>query len=256
VQTARQRKREREREARMTIAETRPGPGRNRLVQALPLPVAARLRAADRPAPLVFGQVVGRAEDPIDHVYFPDRGMVSLLVRMADGRGVDAATVGFEGMVGVPLVLGEAALPYEAIVQADGEALQIPTASFRSLLAAEATLQTVLQRYIALLLLQAARSAACNRLHPVEARLARWLLHTHDRVGAPRLRLTHDFLGAMLGVRRASVTMAAGGLQQAGVITYRRGEITIRDRSGLEAMACEDYFVIRDAFERLLTGWS
>jgi CRP-like cAMP-binding protein len=171
---------------------------------------------------------------------------------MQVGRGVDAATVGFEGMVGIPLVLGESLIPYEVTVQVAGEGLRLSADAFLHLLHEDDALRNVLLRYIEVVLIQTTRTAACNQLHRVEERLARWLLHSHDWVWKDRFRLTQDFLAAMLGVRRPSVSLAAGALQEAGLIRYRRGVITIADREGLEAAACEDYAIVRDAFERLL----
>jgi CRP-like cAMP-binding protein len=190
--------------------------------------------------------------DPIDYVYFPERGMISLVVLMEDGRGVEAASVGFEGMAGAALALGEERSVYEITVQVEGEALRIPADGFRRLLNEDAALRDVALRYVQVQLLQASRAAACNRLHEVEERMARWLLQTHDWVWNDRFYLTQEFLAQMLGVRRATVTVAAGTLQRAGLIAYRRGEVTILDRPGLEDVACEDYGAVREAIDRLL----
>lgn len=218
------------------------------------LPPASRRRLQDLglSVPLEAGQVLMHEGDRIEHVYFPYRGIVSVVVQMSDGRSADAATIGFEGMVGVSLVLGVERTPWDVMVQVEGQALQIPASDFRQVLAEDEALREVLQRYVEVRLVQATRAAACNRLHDVEARLARWLLHAHDWVWGESFRLTQDFLGAMLGVRRSTVTMAAGVLQRAGLIIYRRGDITILDRKGLEEIACEDYAAIRNAFESLL----
>ncbi|HLY65138.1 MAG TPA: Crp/Fnr family transcriptional regulator [Chloroflexota bacterium] len=188
--------------------------------------------------------------EPFRHVWFPLSGVVSLVVLMKDGRGVDAATVGFEGMVGAPVVLGTELS--QVTVQIEGEALRVPAPEFCQLLQQDPALRDVLLRYIDVLLTQALRSTGCNRLHGVEERLARWLLTTHDWVWRDQFHLTQDFLALMLGVRRPSVTVAAGALQQKGMITYRRGDVAILDREALERTSCEDYEAIRDAFERLL----
>lgn len=227
-------------------------PGENRLVSILPSLSRERLQSIGRPVRLPFGQRLLVEGRHIDHVYFPISGVISLIVLMHDGRGVEAGIVGCEGMVGVPLVLGEQISPYESTVQVAGEALQIPADTFRMMLHQDDALRDVLLRYVQVMLIQMSRAAACNQLHRVEQRLARWLLQVHDWVWEDRFHLTQDFLALMLGVRRATVTQAAGTLQQAGLITYHRGTITIVDRAGLEDSACEDYATIRDAVKRLL----
>jgi CRP-like cAMP-binding protein len=228
-------------------------PGANRLLADLPPASRERLQAIGRSVHLKFGQVLIGQEEPIQQVYFPTSGVVSLVVLMQDGRGVDAAVVGCEGMVGAPLVLGIDVTPWEATVQVAGEALQVPAAAFRQVMERDEALRELLLRFVGALLVQAARSAACNQLHEVTARLARFLLQVHDTVGKDDFRITQDLLAAMLGVRRATVSTGAGALQQAGLITYSRGTIIILDRRGLEEAACEDYFAVRDAFEHLPT---
>jgi CRP-like cAMP-binding protein len=155
-------------------------------------------------------------------------------------------------VVGVEAVLGEHLSAYVVTIQGAGDAYRVPAADFLRLAHEDPRILEVLLRYAQIQMIQASRSAACNRLHDLEERLARWLLHMHDWMEGDKLRLTQEFLAIMLGVRRASVTVAAGILQKAGLIMYQRGEITVLDRSGLEEVACEDYFVIRAAFDRLL----
>lgn len=236
----------------MSSPQGRPGPGTNRLLSLLPSASRERVLMRAEPVDLVFGARLLCERDRIEHVWFPRSGVVSLMVLMEDGRGVDAATVGFEGFVGTPLVLGERLNPYEATVQVGGDALRLSADDFLTLLEGDNAMRDTLLRYIEVLLIQTTRTAACNQLHEVEERLARWLLHSHDWVWKDRFKLTQDFLAIMLGVRRPAVTIAAGALQQAGLITYRHGIISIVDRQGLEDAACEDYAAIRDAFERLL----
>ena len=236
----------------MSAPRGQPGPGQNRLFSILPPGSRERLGALALPVRLAERQLLMHTGDPIEHVYFPRRGVVSLIVLMQDGRGVEAASIGFEGMVGAPLLLGEEFIPYEATVQVAGDALRIGATDFRKVLEEDEGLRKVLLRYVQVLMVYSLRSAACNRLHEVEERLARWLLHTHDWVWEDSFRLTQDFLAATLGVRRPTVTIAAGTLQRAGLITYRRGEITILDRPGLEDVACEDYEAVRTVIERLL----
>jgi CRP-like cAMP-binding protein len=194
------------------------------------------------------------ADARVEHVHFPLSGVISPVVTMQDGRGVDAATVGFEGVVGASLALGEELSPYDIIVQVEGEAHRVPARDFQVLVAEDRALREVMLRFAQVLLLQTSRTAACNRLHEVTERLARWLLLTHDWVEGDRFRLTHDTLATMLGVHRPSVTIAAGALMRAGFITYRRGEIRVVDRAGLEAASCEDYAAIRERFDRLFTS--
>jgi CRP-like cAMP-binding protein len=165
---------------------------------------------------------------------------------------VEIATVGNEGMVGLPLVLGGESTPDTCFCQVAGRADRIPAGPFKEALRASSAMQRLLLRDTQALLNQVAQAAACNRMHPVEERCARWLLLTHDRAGTDTFALTHEFLGYMLGTRRASVSLAAAILQQAGLITYRRGVVTILDRPGLEAAACECYGIITAEFVRRL----
>jgi CRP-like cAMP-binding protein len=223
----------------------------NRLI-AMMLPESrARIESAGRMVELHFGTSLATAGEPVEHVYFPHNGLISLYVLMQDGRGVDASTIGWEGMTGAPGVLGQGLSPCEMVMQISGVATQVPASSFLQLLDEDPELRSLMMRYVEVLMLQVIRTAACNRLHEVEERLARWLLHSHDAMQMDQLHLTQDFLSAMLGVRRASVTIAAGALQRAGMIEYSRGEISILNRAALEEIACEDYAVIHHAHQHL-----
>ncbi len=186
--------------------------------------------------------------------YFPHAGVFSMvsLPREGDGMIVEVATVGREGMIGLPLLLGGGNMPGECFCQVPGQAARIPAAKFQELLETLPTLRRVLLRYTQALITQIAQSAACNRMHPIEERCARWLLMTRDRVGANQFNLTQEFLAQMLGVRRPSVSIAASMLQKAGLITYSRGLIVVTDNKGLEAASCNCYRVIRDEFDRLI----
>jgi CRP-like cAMP-binding protein len=186
------------------------------------------------------------------HVYFPIGVVISLVTSMEDGTAVELATVGREGMVGLPVFLGTGSLPIQAFGQIPGEALRVTAEAFRAEIKRNGPLVQVLNRYMQALFIQVAQVAACNRVHLVEQRRARWLLQTHDRVGADQFLLTQEFLAQMLGVRRAGVSVAAGLLQKAGLIRYARGRITILDRPGQESAACECYRVVRREFDRLL----
>jgi CRP-like cAMP-binding protein len=222
------------------------------MLAMLPPDVETEMRRHCRPVRFELGRVILPEYGRIEQAWFSTSAIFSAVVRMNDGRSVEAAATGFEGMVGVAAILGETTSQYEVTVQGAGDALQITVSDLLRLADEAPDLRDVLLRYAQIQMIQAARSAACNRLHDVEERLARWLLHMHDWAWTDCMHLTQEFLAIMLGVRRASVTVAARTLQNAGLIKYSRGEITILDRSGLESMACEDYFAIRDAFERLL----
>ncbi len=226
----------------------------NRLLSMLPGDVSERLRPHIEEIDLALKQPLYTANEPITQIYFPCTAVCSLVLRLDDDTLVEIATVGNEGMVGLPLFLGADRTPGRAVCQVAGAALRLDTDTFRAVLRVAPELQEVLGRYTLVLLTQAGQAAACNGLHALAERGARWLLEAHDRVGSDRFRLTQDFLAAMLGVRRPSVTLAAGMLQQAGLITYHRGEVTILDRAGLEAASCECYAAIRRETDRLLGG--
>jgi CRP-like cAMP-binding protein len=194
---------------------------------------------------LVFGDVLYESGERIREVYFPGKSVVSLLT-VVDGRNaLEVGLVGPEGMVGIPLALGMGTSPVRALVQGAGDAMRMSTASFRKAYEANPPLRRQLHRYTHALMAQITQTAACNRFHVVEARLARWLLMTRDRVGSPQFRLTQEFLSHMLGVRRVGVSQAASTLQRRGLIEYRRGDIRIIDRVGLEAAACACYERVR-----------
>lgn len=226
--------------------------GENRILSVLPEDKRRRLQAHLQPVGLAFKQVLYQPNEQIKRVYFPLNAVISLLTVMDDGSTIEVATVGNEGMVGLPVFLGAGSMPGQAIAQIPGDALQMPADALRSEAHAGGALPHVLQRYTQGLLNQIAQSAACNRLHPMTEHCASWLLMTHDRVGVETFPLTHAFLSQMLGVRRATVTVAVGSLQQAGLIRYGRGQITIVDRGGLETASCECYRIVRHEFDRLL----
>jgi CRP-like cAMP-binding protein len=225
-------------------------PSENALLSALPAGERRRLRLERVAANL--REVIYEPDGPIPHVDFPLNCVDSLLVIMGDGLIVEAGTVGNEGMVGLPLFLGADRSPHRALIQVPGDALRMRAEDFREELRRDGALTDLLRRYNQGLMTQMAYSVACNRLHSVEERMCRWLLMTHDRVGADRYPLTQEFLAQMLGVRRPSVTVVAGVLQKAGLIAYARGWVVILDRAGLEATSCECYRVVRDEFDRLL----
>jgi CRP-like cAMP-binding protein len=205
-----------------------------------------RLLPRLEPVTLTFGDLLYRPRESIRHVYFPSNCMVSLLA-LADGHhALEVGLVGCEGMLGVPLTLGVKHSPVRALVQGSGTALRMKSALFMSELRRNPPLQRAVNRYTYDLMVQVTQTAACNRFHRVEARLARWLLMTRDRMRSHEFRLTQDMLGNMLGVRRVAVTKAASTLQKRKMIRYSRGAIRILDNKALEAAACLCYQVVKD----------
>jgi len=196
-------------------------------------------------------QVLHEAGDTIKSAYFCNSGMFSVLSIMPDGKSVEVRLVGKEGFLGVPLVAGFRTSHTRGVVQVEATAFRIDAAHFRAALRQSPKLERQAQRYSQLAALQVTQIAACNRLHEVEERLARWLLMTHDRFGSDRLPLTQDFLAQMLGTRRSTVTIAAGILQKAGLIEHTRGNTAILDRQGLEQAACDCY----EQLQRQIREW-
>jgi CRP-like cAMP-binding protein len=181
----------------------------------------------------------------LEYAYFPNDGLLSLVVVLADGKTVEAGIVGKEGLVGIPALAGLSRSPLREVVQITGDGLRISATTLRELLTTTPELRHELERFTVVLGLQVAQTAGCNRLHGVEQRLARWLLMAQDRVSSASLPLTHDFLATMLGTDRPSVSLAAGVLQKAKVIEYGRGSVKILNRAELERIACECYGVIQ-----------
>jgi CRP-like cAMP-binding protein len=194
--------------------------------------------------------VLHEAGEPVTHAYFINSGLASVLSVMTDGKSVEVGLAGKEGFIGLPLVVGLSTSPTQVIMQVAGSAHQMTAADFKEVLSRSPALEKSLNRYAQSLGMQATHVAACNRLHEVDERLARWLLMSQDRLGGEVVPLTQEFLAHMLGTRRASVTVAAGILQKAGLITYNRGSVKIDNRSGLEDAACECYASIRQQSER------
>jgi hypothetical protein len=213
----------------------------NLLLAALPKTAYRSLMPGLVPSTLVFGDVLYEPDARMRHVYFPSDCLVSLLT-VTDGHfALEVGMVGREGMVGTAVALGVPLSPVRAMVQGGGGALRMSAGRFASALRRSPTLQDGVHGYIHALMNQISRTAACNRFHRVEARLARWLLMTRDRLGGGEFRMTHEFLAAMLGVRRVGVTEAASALQRRGLIRYSRGLICILDGAGLEAASCSCY---------------
>lgn len=224
----------------------------NRVLAALPEPVYRRLIPSLEPVTMEIKQILYQPSGDIPYVYFPLNTVTSLVIRMQDGQTAEVATVGKEGMVGLPVFLGAEFFAGQAFTQIPGDALRMQTAVFKEEIAHGDSLHDVLHRYTQALFTQVAQSAACNRLHGIDQRCARWLLMSQDRVGAEQFQLTQEFLAQMLGVRRASVSEVAGRLQREGLIQYSRGIITVVNRPGLEATACECYAIIEGEYDSLL----
>jgi len=224
----------------------------NHLIERLPRKDRQRLLALCEPVLLRLTEVLCEPGKPTRHVYFPTEGFISLVAQVDGQPALEVGMVGREGMLGAHLVLGVATAPLHALVQGPGTAWRIGTPAFRTELARSAPLQRGLNRYLYVLMTQLASSAACLRFHLIGQRLSRWLLMSQDRAQADHFHVTHEFLSYMLGVRRVGITAAAGALQRQGLIEYRRGELTVLDRPGLEAAACGCYATDRQAYSELL----
>ncbi len=229
-----------------------PAPTANGLLAALPRDEYDALLPHLEVLYLSPGTTMYEAGAAMEHTYFPLTGVASVVATMVEGDIVEVGTVGREGMVGLMAFHGTNRSPLTTIAQVPGHHARLPLAVFHAVIAESHALHALLHRFAQAYSILVAMSGGCNRLHPMEQRCARWLLLTHDRAGEDTFLLTQEFLGYMLGVTRPSVTIAAGALQHAGLIGYHRGVVTILDRPGLEAAACECYATIRDEFARLL----
>jgi CRP-like cAMP-binding protein len=237
-------------EGNRTMTTPRVGPnGRNRLLAALDPEDVELLSAHLKSSHLRQGVVLQEAGDPMDQVYFPQSGMISVLAVMEAGNGVETATIGREGAVGVMAGLGGRTATGRAVIQLEGDFSHIGAAPFQSAMNQSPTMRNLLARYNDAQTALVYQVAGCNALHQVSSRLCRWLLQTRDRSDTDTIPLTHEFLSEMLGVQRTTVTMLAKELQELGLITYRRGRIEIADRVGLEARACECYETARRRLE-------
>ncbi len=234
------------------MATDRPNGNINRLLEALPNAERRRWFGSLTPSFLNIKTVLFEPGQAVEAVYFPLNGVISLVTPLEDGAIVEVATVGNEGIVGVPLVQG-GSLAVRAISQVAGWVLRMDAKSFAEATNSSAPVRDLVNDYLQALFGQISQAAACKRLHSNEERLSRWLLMSHDRVGVEEFAITHEFLGQMLGSRRATVTLSAGILQAAGLIKYHRGLVTIVDRPGLEAVACECYAVIKIELDSVLT---
>jgi len=224
----------------------------NQLLARLPHDTLAALLPKFTSIAMESGQGLYRADMPIDAVYFPEAGMISMVANLSDGVQAEVGIVGPEGMLGMPIVSGVDTSYVEAMVQIPGTALRMAERDFRQELERSAPLRSLMLRYSEAMKAQIMQTAACNGRHSLEQRLARWLLMAHDNVEGDALRLTQEFIAMMLGVHRPSITVAAGVLQKAGLIRYGKGIITVHDRVALEAASCECYGAVRKRFSTLL----
>jgi len=225
----------------------------NRILLALPQASLERIAPYLRPVDLVAGQALYYPEEPIRYLYFINRGLVSLVTTMRDGRSVATGAIGIEGITGPDPLFGVTNALSECTVQIAGTALRITPDVLRREMAENDAVREVLQRFVQTIVTQLAQTAACNQLHSLLERSCRWLLIAHDSARSDSFVLTHEFLAMILGVQRAGISIAAHRLQEAGLIRYRRGHITITNRRGLEATACECYERIRAQYAELFT---
>jgi CRP-like cAMP-binding protein len=226
----------------------------NRILLALPQASLERIAPHLEPVDLVAGQPLYYPEKPIRHLYFINRGLVSLVTTMRDGRSVATGAIGIEGITGPDPLFGITNALLECTVQIPGTALRITPDVLRREMAESEAVRELLQRFVQTIVTQLAQTAACNRLHTIPERCCRWLLIAHDSARSDSFSLTHEFLAMILGVQRAGISIGAHNLQQAGLIHYRRGRITITNRQGLEAAACECYEKIRAQYDQLFAA--
>ena len=229
-----------------------PGAPGNRILAALPKTAYNRLAAQMKRVLLKNRQLAYDVDKPIKFVYFPLTGVFSLVTFMEDGEGVEVATIGNEGMVGLPLFLGVDRTSGKAFTQVPGDSLRMTASAFKKHISRQGPLTRTLQLYTQALMVQISQGMACNGLHSIRQRCARWLLSTQDRVASETFPLSQEFLALMLGIRRTGVSKVATELKQAGLIQYSRGVIQILKRKELEDASCECYRVIKKEFDRLL----
>jgi CRP-like cAMP-binding protein len=235
-----------------TLGVTAGASQRNLILKGLSRPSIEKVVEAGSLRTLKLRDTIYDAEETIDSVYFPLDAVLSIVARMEDGEEIEIGTIGREGMSAFPLLMGASSTANVCYCQVRGSAIELPASVFHELTASDHILRQRLDRYLQAYVNMLGQLAACNRLHSIYARCARWLLMTRDRVDVDNIPLTQEFLGMMLGTDRSGVAIAAGTLQRAGFIKYTHGTITILDRSGLENAACECYAVARRQFDGLL----
>ncbi len=236
----------------MPTSRNTPPPFRNRILRRLPAAMLRRLRRDLKEVELAPRDSLYEPNVPGKYVYFPETGAAAIVTVLKNGTETEVATVGYEGMVGLPAFSSARTAPRRAFWQLSGRALRMKASVLRRETRHGGPLAKALHLYAYALFTQLAQLATCNRLHSMEQRCCCWLLMTHDRIEGDEFALTHDFLSQMLGARRAGITVILGNLERAGLIQSRRGHITIGNRKGLEKRACECYGVVRGEFDRLL----
>ena len=226
--------------------------GGNRLLARLPRAEYENLLPHLEQVSFTLGEVIYESGGQQSYIYFPTTAIISLLYMMENGSSAEMGVAGNDGLVGIALFMGGGTVPNRAVVQSAGQALRMKTKVLQDEFARGGTFQRLLLRYTQALMTQMSQTAVCNRLHTVEQQLCRWLLLSRDRLDTDELVMTQELIANMLGVRREGVTVAAGRLQEQGLISYVRGHIKILDRRGLEAAVCECYRVVKDEYKRLL----
>jgi CRP-like cAMP-binding protein len=229
-------------------------PKRNRLLASLPETEFQALLPHFELVSLTHGDHVIVPDVPIDHMYFPLTVLLSLVTTMEDGAAVESGIIGREGVSGIPVLLSARQTTMPTFAQVPGEALKIKAEIMKEAYEQRGSLHALLNRYMHTVVVMGSYSTACNALHKIEPRMAKWLLMSSDGVGSDEFNLTHEFLAVMLGVRRASVSEIAAAMRKDGLIDYVRGQIKITDRSGLESASCECYDKVKDEYERLFGG--
>jgi CRP-like cAMP-binding protein len=222
---------------------------KNRILAALPKAEIDRL--APHLSPVTLKLRAQLLDGKADHAYFLEHGLASVVLTLVGGATVEVGVIGIDGVVGLPVLLGAETMPGKTFIQVSGAGFRIEAQLLKREFERNGKLRDHLQRYLLANLIQSAQNAACNRIHAISERLARWILTCHDRIQSDRMPLTHEFLGQMLGAPRTTVTLAAGMLHQVGLIDYTRGHVTITSRKKLEDAACECYGTVRDEFKRL-----
>jgi CRP-like cAMP-binding protein len=234
------------------VAATAPSPHQNHLLDALPESDYERLASHLELVPMKLGDVLYESGAQLRHVYFPTTSIVSLLYVLEDGASAEIAIVGNEGILGISLFMGGNTTPSRAVVQSAGQGFRLKAELLKTEFGRFGATMHLLLRYTQALITQMAQTAVCNRHHSIDQQLCRWLLLSLDRLASNELSMTQELIANMLGVRREGVTEAAGKLQDAGLIRYHRGRITVLDRPRLEARSCECYQVVKTEFDRLL----
>lgn len=236
----------------MSTAESREIAAKNHLLATLPQAEFERVLAKLQLVEFPLGKVLYESGDKLDYVYFPTTAIISLLYIMENGSTAEIGIVGNDGVLGIALFMGGDTTPNRAIIQSAGHALKMSAMDLKAEFTLREVFHNMLLRYTQALITQISQTAVCNRLHPIEQQLSRWLLLSHDRLDSDKLVMTHDLISNMLGVRREGVTLAAKKLAAAGLIRNDRGTMTILDRRGLESAVCECYQVVRTEYARLL----